>query len=329
MIIKQADDKSEDLRALQELATRTDVTPDVRNRIEQEIRNIRSGMKGEGEAAYEMAFHFGAAKNMIVIHDLRLECNGRIAQIDHLLIDRFLKIHVCESKRFGEGVAINEYGEFAAFYKGKPYGVPSPIEQNKRHIDVLEAVFRTGQVAPPTRLGFPLVPSLSSLVLVSKTARISRPKAKIDGLEQVIKNDQLITYIEKDYDKDSGILTTIKLVGLDTFNDFARRLVAEHKPIKFDWAAKFGLPDVVLSPSLAPAPAPIHQEVPATVEEIAQPPSVEGGPKKSKLICHECGAPVIYAVAKFCWFNKAKFNGNVYCLVCQKSITGTGKPSNE
>ena len=47
MLIKQADDKTRDIQALTELASRSDVTPDVRHRIEQEIRNIRSGMKGE------------------------------------------------------------------------------------------------------------------------------------------------------------------------------------------------------------------------------------------------------------------------------------------
>lgn len=34
-----------------------------------------------------------------------------------------MEIYVCESKRFGEGIAINEHGEFAAFYQGKAYGI--------------------------------------------------------------------------------------------------------------------------------------------------------------------------------------------------------------
>ena len=45
-----------------------------------------------------------------VIHDLRIECEGRVAQIDHLLIGRFLDIWVCETKNFSEGIAINEQG---------------------------------------------------------------------------------------------------------------------------------------------------------------------------------------------------------------------------
>lgn len=78
MLIKQADDKTRDIQTLTELASCSDVTPDVRHRIEQEIRNIRSGMKGEADAAYEMEFHYAASKNWMVIHDLRLECDGRV-----------------------------------------------------------------------------------------------------------------------------------------------------------------------------------------------------------------------------------------------------------
>ncbi len=46
-----------------------------------------------------------------------------------------------------------------------------------------------------------------------------------------------------------------------------------------------------------------------------------GGEKaKSKLACSSCGIQVGYNVAKFCWFNKAKFGGNVYCMDCQKKV---------
>ncbi|BBE50682.1 hypothetical protein OYT1_ch1122 [Ferriphaselus amnicola] len=132
MLIKKPDDKTRDMEFLKGLAARPDVSADVRKNIEQEIRYMQSGMRGEAEAAYEMDFHFGASKNWMLIHDLRIECEGRVAQIDHLMLNRFMEIYVCESKRFSEGVGINEHGEFSAFYGGKPYGVPSPLEQSGR-----------------------------------------------------------------------------------------------------------------------------------------------------------------------------------------------------
>lgn len=322
MLIKEADDKSKDIEVLNALALRSDVSTDTRKRIEQEIRNIESGMKGEAEAAYEMVFHYGASKNWMILNDLRLECDGRVAQIDHLLITRFLEIYVCESKRFSEGVAINEQGEFSAFYRGKPYGVPSPLEQNRRHMAVLEAVFNTGQVAPPTRLGFTIKPSLHGLVLVSTTARISRPKAKIDGLETVIKNDQLKARIDRDIDKDNNVFSAVKIVGQETLEEFAKNLAAVHKPVSFDWAARFGLPAEAPTAGAAPACLTVGDTNQASSIPPGDPHPTEAThkEKKSKRACVNCGISVTYNVAKFCWFNKPRFGGKVYCMECQKAV---------
>lgn len=310
MLIKQADDKTKDIETLKALSARSDVSPDLRKRIDAEIRNIQSGIKGESEAAYEIEFYYGTSKNWMSLHDLRLECDGRVAQIDHLLINRFLDIYVCESKRFSEGVGINEEGEFAAFYGSKPYGVPSPIEQNNRHMKVLESVFKTGLVSPPKRLGFTITPSLSGLVLVSKNARISRPKKKLDGIETVIKNDQLKARVDKDFDSDNNPLTVARIISQETLQDFATRLAAVHRPIRFDWAAKFGLP----------AQAPIFEVAPIPAPEPSDEGSSTTAEKKSKLACVACGTIVAYNVAKFCWFNKPRFEGNVYCMDCQKNV---------
>jgi Nuclease-related domain len=254
MLIKPADDKTPDLRALEVLSQRPDATAEQRKRIEQEIRNVQSGVRGEQEAAYEVEFHYGHSKNWMSIHDLRLECDGRVAQIDHLLINRFLEFYVCESKRFAEGVAINEQGEFTAFFNGRAYGIPSPLEQNRRHIAVLESVFKTGQVPLPKRLGLTIKPTMIGLVLVSKTARISRPKASIAGIDAVLKNDQLKARIDKNIEADNNVLGAVKLIGSDTLEELARALANEHRPIRIDWAAKFGLPPI--APASRPPPRP-------------------------------------------------------------------------
>lgn len=318
MLIKKADDRTGDIETLRALAGRPDATAEIRRLIEREIRNIQSGMKGEAEAAYEMEFYCGASKNWMIIHDLRLECDGRIAQIDHLLVNRVLDVYVCESKRFSEGVAVNEQGEFSAFFGGKPYGVPSPVEQNRRHMTVLEAVFRSGLVAPPTRLGISIRPSLRGLVLVSKTARISRPKNGVEGIDSVIKNDQLKAKIDRDIDKDNNILGAAKIVGQDTLEDFARRLAAAHRPLSFDWPARFGLP--AKPPATPVAQTAEKSKETGTKPSIAASESSPDASKTSKLACTSCGIVVTYNVAKFCWFNKPRFGGKVYCFDCQKAI---------
>jgi len=319
MIIKQADDKQSDLSILKKLLTHPDADVAKKKRIEQEIRNIQAGIRGEEEAAYEMKVHYSESKNWMIIHDLRIEHGGLVAQIDHLIINRFLEMWVCESKHFSKGIEINEYGEFSAFdFDGKPYGVPSPIEQNNKHILILKRIFDSNAVKLPTRLGFTIKPSLKSLVLVSKNARITRPKVKIDGLDCIIKNDQLFKTIDKATD-DSNRLLIVKTIGQDTVEALAKEIVKLHKPIQFNWLAKFSLssPSQVLA-----TPAPVVQAQKQSISQTAQSIATTEDSKKpsQKLICYSCGASITYNVAKFCWGNKLKYSGNIYCIECQKKV---------
>lgn len=188
--------------------------------------------------------------------------------------------------------------------------MPSPIEQNAKHILILRKLFDSGALKLPTRLGFTIKPDLKSLILVSKGARISRPRAKIDGMDAIIKNDQVFKFIDKSLDQSNTPLLMAKIIGQDTLKALACDIARLHKPITFDWTAKFGLPK---EPPAVPRaePAALMQEAAQLAAEPEQKP-------RQKLICHSCGAAVGYSVAKFCWFNKPKFGGNIYCMDCQK-----------
>ncbi len=175
VLIKSDDDREPHIAALEALLRRPDVAAETRRRIELEIKRIRAGMAGERDAAYEVEFALGESRNRMTIHDLRIEVGGRVAQIDHLVVNRLLDVWVLESKHFSEGVAVNEHGEWTAFYGHRPYGIPSPIEQNGRHVAVLADAFANGLVPLPKRLGMVTIkPRFYSLVMVSNNARISR-----------------------------------------------------------------------------------------------------------------------------------------------------------
>ena len=159
----------------------------------------------------------------MTIHDLRIEVGGRVAQIDHLVVTRLLDVWVLESKHFSEGVAVDEHGEWVAFCGHRPYGIPSPIEQNRRHVAVLADAFTKHLVPFPKRLGVVTIkPNFYSLVLVSNHARISRPKGKaaaagVPGLDTVIKVDRFETTIDAAYEERS--LTAIgKLISSEQWS---------------------------------------------------------------------------------------------------------------
>lgn len=240
MILKQADSKDGQIAQLEQLLT---IAPaEKRDIIERELRTVRAGLKGEQEAAYLIDFDLKETSKTGIIHDLRMEVGGRVAQIDHLLIHRTLNIFVLETKHFNAGMKITEDGEFLRWnqYKNRFEGMPSPLAQNERHIAVLKDAFK--QIEMPTRLGIRLSPVFHSYVLVSPNSRIDRPK-NFDT-SRIVKADMVLKTLEKQLDKE-GVLETLgsvsRFISKDTLEDIGRKLVALHQPVSFDYAARFGI----------------------------------------------------------------------------------------
>src|SRR3989338_3937638 len=245
MIIKEADNKTCDIEKLKSLLNHSKATASQKEKIEREIRMIGAGINGENSSAHQLEFYWKSSNNWAIIHDLRLEHDEQVAQIDHILINRFLDIWVCESKHFTEGVAIDDKGQFTAFYKGKPSGQPSPIEQNKRHIHLLQKICDDGKMWLPKRMGITLKPRIKSLILISKNARITLPKkANFEWLNEIIKVDQIKTNIDEDGES-ANLISLGKVISPETLELFAKELAMKHRPIKIDWNAKFGLVDTI------------------------------------------------------------------------------------
>lgn len=306
--IKAADDKQPLITELTALADRLDIDGTTRRQIETEIRKVRAGAAGERDAAYEIEFHFGAESSRVTIHDLRLEVDGRVAQIDHLIIDRVLTIWVCESKHFSEGVAVDDFGEWTGFYQRRAYGTGSPIEQNRKHIAVLNDVFAKRLVEPVKRLGFTVHPEMRSLILVSKDARITRPKtkagrARVEGLDTVIKVDQLMQVINAASEA-RGLKVTPRIVGTDTIERLARQLTALHRPASVDWAARFGV---------------AARSAPRTIEEPLPPKATEPD-QVSVAACQSCGRGVSAKVVQYCRDQADRFAGRILCYSCQREV---------
>jgi hypothetical protein len=305
MQIKAADGCEPDVLALERLLDRPDVPRATRKRIEAEIRQIRAGERAERDAAYQVELYFGQSENWATIHDLRFEVGGLTAQIDHIVINRLAEVWVCESKSFAEGVSINEYGEWSRWRYGRQEGMPSPIEQNRRHIQLLERAFDEGLAPLPRRLGLaPMKPRLRSLVLVSDNAQIKRPRKKVDGLDQVIKAEQLKTRLFDAFDA-APTRDITRIIGKEGLETFARGLAALHRPANFDWAARFGLsPAPPNEPAKPVAPRSGAGHDPAT-------------PQRHWLVkydgpCANCGT-LLREGTPAVWSNAKR---KMYCLTC-------------
>jgi hypothetical protein len=309
-VLKHADDKQPEIDALTALQARHDLDPSTHKRIEEEIWRVRAGMLGERDAAYEIDFEFASRKSYVVIHDLRLEFGGRVAQIDHLLLNRVLDAWVCETKSFKEGVRINDHGEWSRYGGGRAHGMASPIAQNRRHAAVLKDVFDKGGIRLPRRV-VTLKPSLVPVILVSNNAKIDRPKSKraaaaIDGIETVFKVEQLARKVDERFDEHNAVRFLAKVVSRETIEDIGRQLVALHKPATWDWAARFGIPQLTEHPT---------SEAPVAAIEMSAAPS-----RPSAGTCFSCGAAVSPKVAAYSLEHQDEFGGEVLCFDCQRAV---------
>jgi hypothetical protein len=303
MIVKNADDKGAALATLASLLSRADSKK--QRYIEDEIRMMRAGIKGEQDSAYHIDFDFRDSEITSVIHDLRLEWGGRVAQIDHLVIHRTHKFYVLETKCFSHGLKITDEGEFLRWndWKKTYEGMASPIEQNRRHAEVLREVL--------IRLGYPN-PEIESFVLISPTARIDRSKSH--PCPEVVKADQFTTAFRKRFlesmNSVGGILGGLsKAIFGDSADVIAKNLVRLHRPIAVDYEAKFGMRDV---PAAAVDIRPTKAVVAAEMSEriVVQSPApvatvVETGIATPS--CKACGSShLVIEYGKFGYYFKCK-----------------------
>lgn len=134
----------------------------------------------------------------------------------------------------------------------------------------------------------------------------------VDGIETVIKVEQLARTVEKQLDHVSPLILS-RLISVDELQRMAKQLAALHRPVRVDWAARFGLPH-----------QPVDRAHDPSIQREGRLPVPERGAlrsaahQKQKLLCASCGDPVSYSVARFCWFNKRRFSGQVLCMDCQK-----------
>lgn len=118
MLLKQKDSRDTDINELNRLLG-LNLTAKQRFFVERELKCLQSGERNEQNSAYYLDFRFKNSQNWALLHDLRIEHRGRVAQIDHLLINRFLDIYSLPpegvTRRWRPPPSDNLYSESAGF----------------------------------------------------------------------------------------------------------------------------------------------------------------------------------------------------------------------
>ena len=233
MIIKKIDNKDKQIIDLKNLLNESNNFKQ-KNLIRLDLEKLINGYEAEKANAYLLDFHFKSSKNVYVLHDLRIEHQGRVAQIDHLLITR-LSIEILESKSFTGELFIKDNNSLEVKYQNMKKAFPNPLEQLNRHLLVLENLLKDNKILSNT-IGMNL--SLSTKVLIHPNTLVKN-KTLPDGF---VRADSFLSTRNKEFDN-IGVLKTFnmllkiqKLKNILKITDF---LISEHKAIRFDYKKKF------------------------------------------------------------------------------------------
>lgn len=185
--VPQTDESSID--TMQRLLDILPVNHPKRTQIESDLHKMLSGRSGEKTIAYQLEFWFRDAEDVVVANNLRLEFNGRSAQIDHVVAVP-AGLMVMESKAMPYRVHVDEDGNWFQIQVNKGTGPQlegmfNPVEQNKRHISVIHDILAACNGLPIPKLANVIVlPSPKIVLTGTKPPGVSI--VRVDGLKNLI-----------------------------------------------------------------------------------------------------------------------------------------------
>lgn len=309
MLIKSADDKSKRLALLQDLQQSPMLDARQKEWLRDELRRCKTGMDGERAAAFYLDGHYKDSQNNVLLHDLRFEIDGEVAQIDHLVINRTGYIVLIETKNYSGDLEVNAHGEFTVRYGKERYGIPSPFEQSRRHARILSKLLERLEIGTRTDK----LPDFHNVVMMHAKAIIQRPDPKAFDTSYLIKADQFPAWHEKLVGGvgTGGLLKAlINIRSPETIVEWGQKLRRQHRPADFLDLPPFmqPKPKLVQTAAAPKSPAPALVEVPTT-PSISEPDAS----LTKKLISAQCREKISFSEGKFCWNNAKRFGGLQYC----------------
>jgi hypothetical protein len=234
IFIKDFINENEQLLDLIELSNKVDVNK--KEFIDRDITFLRHGLEGEKNVYFELKNSFIP---MLCLHDIRLEYNDYVAQLDFVIITNKF-IYVLETKKLNGDIEITKDGDFIRTiksYSGKTIkreGIYSPISQNERHINILKEILLKEKLIKNT-------PIKSAVILANPKTILNKTKCPKSIQNNIYKYDQLTTLLKKELNDKSNDKDVLEKYSYE----IADYLVQNNKPIKINYAAKYSLDEVV------------------------------------------------------------------------------------
>lgn len=230
LFLKDFTKESSQLKDLENLYNRIK-DGEKKSNIGKDIYALRKGIDGENNTYFELR-HSNVP--FICMHDIRLEYDNLTAQIDFIVLT---KQYICiiETKKLYGNIEINKEGEFIRFFKdrlGKTFreGMYSPYEQNRKHVNLVSKILKN-------EFNINRMPVKSLVVLANPKTIVNKDKCPEEIKQQIIRHENLTKNLE------SLVYETEYSLKEERVFDIANYLLRLHKPIDFNYKAKYGLVD--------------------------------------------------------------------------------------
>ena len=212
IFLKEDSDLEKQLNELRDIRGKLQNTDE----IDKDIKLLEYGIAGEKEIAFELK---NANIGMYVLHDVTFECDGNKAQIDYLLFTRGY-FYLIECKNLIGNITVDSNGQFYREYeyKGKKIkeSIYSPYTQAVRHQDMMKKVWSANHSKLDNFIfgRFHGKNFFRPIVVLSNSKCFLNTKyAPKEIKNDIIRADQLISYIQKDIEKmDSAELCGEKML---------------------------------------------------------------------------------------------------------------------
>ena len=230
IFIKDFSYENDQLKELLELSNK--VVSNKKKLIERDINFIKQGLDGEHNVYYELNNSFIP---MLCLHDIRLEYNNYVAQLDFIIITNKF-IYVLETKKLNGDIEITKDGDFIRTFKsisGKAYkkeGMYSPISQNERHINILREILVKEKLVKT-------LPIRSAVVIANPKSILNKVKCPKSIQNNIYKYDQINNLLKKELNDKTNDKNNLEKYSYE----IAYFLITHNKPIKFNNITKYCL----------------------------------------------------------------------------------------
>jgi Nuclease-related domain len=274
-----------------------------------------AGRRAEEQMAFYLRRFFGSSAEVDVLNYLRIELEGEVAQMDHLILHPF-GLLIVESKSVVDSVQIESDGQWIRWYNNHPQGMRSPITQARMQAMLLKALLdkKVKQTGIFDRL------QLDVLVAISDQGRIQWPAS--GPLPEVCKADQVHERIQQKLEEARRAATATVTLSANNRQRIADFLCAMHKPLVRPspeaQLAPLKVAEPVKTPYFTPANAPSQNVRPEVIAADAKPvvmPAPISTPEKKPLppkTCKHCGSIELEATY-------GKFGYYFVCRRCEKN----------